>query len=238
MLVKGKSHKDGGIQAVYGASKRPIELEGGEVVINKDSVESDKVFYLDGIPMFPKEILNTINTMDGNGAPIPIDVTATELKELFGDGGQIPSRAYDADYSDEWFDSVEDLYDPIWRLDCSGQTRQAMDLLYAHNNKYKTSLPTILIVAIVIQIFWKHYQKAVNGGYSKDGWTISELKKTYGKDDVHKMLIYYMATFVAQAQKGRFAGNKLSEEERSELVDAIINFDPKLLPSDLSYNFN
>ena len=68
-LLKGKSHKQGGMPAVI-AGKEPVELEGGEYIIKKSTVDKLGVDTLDAInkgkmqvggqvpPMkrFPKEV--------------------------------------------------------------------------------------------------------------------------------------------------------------------------------------
>ena len=59
--MKGKSHKQGGI---------PIEVEGGEVIINKKSVASKKKRKFDGKKMTNCQVLNKINTENKNGVKI------------------------------------------------------------------------------------------------------------------------------------------------------------------------
>ena len=46
--LKGKSHKDGGIAAIVGG-KEPVELEGGEYIIKKSTVDKLGVDTLDAI---------------------------------------------------------------------------------------------------------------------------------------------------------------------------------------------
>ncbi|GIW67711.1 MAG: hypothetical protein KatS3mg096_579 [Candidatus Parcubacteria bacterium] len=53
--ITGKSHKEGGVI---------IEVEGGEAIINKYSVNKDDVLMCKGKP---KDILSSINTMWGTG---------------------------------------------------------------------------------------------------------------------------------------------------------------------------
>lgn len=68
-MLKGKSHADGGIKAVVTDSgDKPVELEGGEAIINKRTMKSDKVITVTGTPC---EIASKINSMDGNGVEIP-----------------------------------------------------------------------------------------------------------------------------------------------------------------------
>ena len=63
-LLKGKSHDDGGIQAVVVDTGQPVELEGDEVIINKKSMNDDREFTVTGTP---KEIASAINSIDDNG---------------------------------------------------------------------------------------------------------------------------------------------------------------------------
>jgi hypothetical protein len=51
----GRSHKNGGIKGVNVDTGDPIEVEGGEVVITKPAVESNKYYTLNGKKMKPKE---------------------------------------------------------------------------------------------------------------------------------------------------------------------------------------
>ena len=64
------SSKEGGIPAIVTDSDKQILVESQEVVINKKSVQSDKTHTFDGKPMKNKQILNEINTEDGNGVEI------------------------------------------------------------------------------------------------------------------------------------------------------------------------
>ena len=80
----GKRHYDksgkpiGGIPAVVGDSKRPVELEGGEVIINR---EASKKYWRE---------LSKINQSAGNGVPIkPQDVGADEDPEEYKEGGKV-----------------------------------------------------------------------------------------------------------------------------------------------------
>ena len=84
-LLKGKPHWDkngkslGGIKAVVTDGNRPVELEGGEVIINK---EASKKYW--------KE-LSKINQSAGNGVPIlpPEGADEDPNVEEFEKGGKI-----------------------------------------------------------------------------------------------------------------------------------------------------
>jgi hypothetical protein len=82
-LLKGKPHYDkdgkplGGIKAIVTDSDKPVELEGGEVIINK---EASKKHW--------KE-LSRINQSAGNGVPIAPPDGADEDPEEYKDGGKV-----------------------------------------------------------------------------------------------------------------------------------------------------
>ena len=89
-LLKGKPHYDsngnslGGIKAIVtDSNNKPVELEGEEVIINKKSVKSKKVLTVKGTP---KEILSTINQLDGNGVAIGDEA---EILDKYKAGGKI-----------------------------------------------------------------------------------------------------------------------------------------------------
>ena len=91
-LLKGKAHYDsegnslGGIKAVVtDQGGKPVELEGNEVIVNKKTVASEKVLTVKGTP---KEILSTLNQMDGNG--VAIGDEEAEILAKYRTGGRIP----------------------------------------------------------------------------------------------------------------------------------------------------
>ncbi len=82
-VLKGKSHKQGGIKAVVtDLDNKPVELEGDEAIIKKTALKDEKVRVRKGTNA---EILNDINTEAG-GNPIhaPSDLKM-EKWELIGD---------------------------------------------------------------------------------------------------------------------------------------------------------
>ena len=82
----GDSHQDpsNGISAIVD-NDRPILVEGNEVIINKKTVQSEKVLTVKGTP---KEILSTLNQMDGNG--VAIGDEEAEILAKYRTGGSIP----------------------------------------------------------------------------------------------------------------------------------------------------
>jgi ribosomal protein L37AE/L43A len=80
-LFVGKSHDDGGIPAVVVDTGQPIEVEGGEVIINK---EASKKYW--------KE-LSKINQSAGNGVAIPPPMEFSKDVSTYKGGGKISISA-------------------------------------------------------------------------------------------------------------------------------------------------
>lgn len=76
-LLVGKSHADGGMPAIVVDTGQPIEVEGGEVIINK---EASKKYW--------KE-LSKINQSAGNGVPIPPPADFSGDVSQYNRGGKI-----------------------------------------------------------------------------------------------------------------------------------------------------
>ena len=84
----GNSHKDGGIQAINKAIGKPLEMEGGEVVITKPAVEDNELREFEGEMLTNRQILSKINESGGGvsfaelGAELPtqIEFCGTEYK--------------------------------------------------------------------------------------------------------------------------------------------------------------
>jgi len=80
-LFVGKSHAKGGIPAIVVDTGQPIEVEGGEVIINK---EASKKYW--------KE-LSKINQSAGNGVPIPPPMEFSKDVSSYKTGGKISMSA-------------------------------------------------------------------------------------------------------------------------------------------------
>lgn len=84
----GNSHKNGGIQAINKAIGKPLEMEGGEVVITKPAVEDNELREFEGEMLTNRQILSKINESGGGisfaekGAELPtqIEFCGTEYK--------------------------------------------------------------------------------------------------------------------------------------------------------------
>ena len=67
--LKGKTHANGGIDAIITDKNKPVELETDEVIINKETVNSKEIYSFEGKELKPVEILSILN-VDGGGVPI------------------------------------------------------------------------------------------------------------------------------------------------------------------------
>jgi hypothetical protein len=117
-ITKGKSHKEGGIPMVVKSTGQQVELEGGEGVINKRNMASDKKFEFQGKQMTTCEIASEINSANGNGVQIDCD-DVTGKKYAYENGGvvfinykedEIMYEPIDRKYyaNDKEFDSLEE----------------------------------------------------------------------------------------------------------------------------------
>ena len=98
-LFGGKSHDNGGVQAIIvDDNNRPVEIELGEVIINKKSVASNKELRLKGNA---KQILSSINSMNNNGVEI-----GHSKAEVFKFGGELkPYSGFNLNYLTWWDES-------------------------------------------------------------------------------------------------------------------------------------
>ena len=92
-LTKGKSHAKGGIKMTVKDTGQQIEVEGGEGIINKYVMTSDKKISYKGKKVTPCEIASDLNQETGNGVSFDCaetkntDMTPTDASTGFGRGG-------------------------------------------------------------------------------------------------------------------------------------------------------
>lgn len=101
-ITEGKSHKEGGIPMVVKSTGQKVELEGGEGVINKRNMASDKKFEFQGKKMTTCEIASEINSANGNGVQIDCD-NVTGKKYEYATGGKILDEEQESSFK-EWMD--------------------------------------------------------------------------------------------------------------------------------------
>lgn len=101
-LFVGKSHAEGGIPAIVTDTGQPIEVEGGEAIINKKATA------------LHWEELSKINQSAGNGVPIPPPDEADKALEKFENGGQITNKEKQLVYN-KWKKVVNMTYTELSR---------------------------------------------------------------------------------------------------------------------------
>jgi len=87
-LLDGPSHKEGGIP-VRVDGKQTVEMEGGEGVVNKRSMSSEKTYKFQGKDKTTCEIVSELNQKEGNGVKFDCDDVEGK-KYRFEEGGLTP----------------------------------------------------------------------------------------------------------------------------------------------------
>ena len=101
-LFVGKSHAEGGIPAIVTDTGQPIEVEGGEAIINKKATA------------LHWEELSKINQSAGGGVPIPPPDDADKVLEKFEQGGKITVKEKKLVF-DKWRKLVNMTYTELSR---------------------------------------------------------------------------------------------------------------------------
>ena len=91
-LLEGRSHKEGGIPVRVGNSQM-VEMEGGEGVVNKRSMASNKTFEFEGEEATTCEIVSELNQKEGDGVAFDCD-TVEGKKYKYQNGGKTGSTWY------------------------------------------------------------------------------------------------------------------------------------------------
>jgi hypothetical protein len=76
-MIEGRSHSQGGEK--YYSEDQDVELEGGEAVINKKSINDDKTYTFTGTP---RQIASAINSLDGNGVEFDKGAKEVSLEDI------------------------------------------------------------------------------------------------------------------------------------------------------------
>lgn len=88
-LTKGKSHAEGGIKMKVKSTGQNIEVEGGEVIINKKNVSDPTKLDFEGEQKTTCEILSDLNSRNGNGVTLECD-SVEGKKYKHEKGGKLP----------------------------------------------------------------------------------------------------------------------------------------------------
>lgn len=98
-LTKGKSHAEGGIPMTVKDTGQNIEVEGGEIIINKKSVADNKKHTFDGEQLTKCEVASKINEDNNNG--VKIDCDSVEGKKYKHEkGGKLQGQELDQVFDD------------------------------------------------------------------------------------------------------------------------------------------
>jgi hypothetical protein len=90
-LLEGPSHKEGGIPVRVGESNM-VEMEGGEGVVNKRSMSSEKKYNFEGGEKTTCEIVSELNQKEGQG--VKFDCDDVEGKKYKFERGGILSPSF------------------------------------------------------------------------------------------------------------------------------------------------
>jgi hypothetical protein len=88
-LTKGKSHAEGGIKMKVKSTGQNIEVEGGEVIINKKNVADPTKLDFEGEQKTTCEILSDLNSRNDNGVTLECD-SVEGKKYKHKEGGKLP----------------------------------------------------------------------------------------------------------------------------------------------------
>jgi hypothetical protein len=80
-LAEGPPHSKGGIPLVVKSTGQNIEIEGGELVVNKFSSSETEKFEFEGKDLTPCEIVSELNSMDNNGVEIDCNKIVGRFKK-------------------------------------------------------------------------------------------------------------------------------------------------------------
>ena len=95
-LTKGKSHAEGGIKMRVESTGQKIEVEGGEVIVNKKNVADETTLEFEGEQKTTCEILSDLNSRNGNGVTLECD-SVEGKKYKHQEGGKLPKQTPKSD---------------------------------------------------------------------------------------------------------------------------------------------
>jgi len=85
-ITYGNSHEEGGIKVRNNSTNEMLEVEGGEAVINKRSMASDKKVKLNGKNMSVCEAVSELNELEGG---VKLECSDVEDKQFLAEGGSV-----------------------------------------------------------------------------------------------------------------------------------------------------
>jgi ppGpp synthetase/RelA/SpoT-type nucleotidyltranferase len=90
-ITKGRSHKEGGIPMTVRSTGQQIEMEGGEIVINKRNSADSTKYEFEGKQLTTCEISSILNSKNNNGVKIDCDNIVGKKYE-YKEGGMIENK--------------------------------------------------------------------------------------------------------------------------------------------------
>jgi hypothetical protein len=194
----GDSHQDpsNGISAIVD-NDRPILVEGNEVIINKKTVASEKILTIKGTP---KEILSTLNQMDGNG--VAIGDEEAEILAKYRNGGKIPREKHRLYLGEEggmgvspkgMFESAVQMenegIDSETIRSITGWFRNPFDKLWRFEiSDREAKINLSKIVSTIKKVVSSKSEVTLS---LKDVYTNNELSKAYGKSIEELPFMFY-----------------------------------------------
>lgn len=167
----GRPHSEGGIKGVNKAIDQPIEVEGGEVIVNKKSVADPTEFNFEGKKMNGREIMSYLNQRNGGVA--------------FAKGGEVPQDGIETDdnflYLVETISQFRDSKDmeKKWNKSAFGEYRYA---------NFKVEEPTKKMVRAFNAVVEDYFGKSWRANHIPTPLiSISIDKPTYKGDDYGSM---------------------------------------------------
>jgi len=146
-LTKGKSHKEGGIPMTVKSTGQKIEVEGGEGIINKHSMSSDKKYEYEGKEKTTCEIASDLNQKEGEGVGFSCD-TVESKKYKFMKGGKTKNprlKKGDSVWVDarKWQDSNGNTYHNV-NVYVNGDHIGESGQMYGYGTQYLTTANKML----------------------------------------------------------------------------------------------
>jgi len=160
-ITYGASHDNGGIPVKNASTGEMLEVEGGEGIVNKRSMASDKMVKLNGKQMTICEAVSQLNQMEGGVKFSCDDVEHRQFIEEMENGGEL-ERGERTEL--EHIQVLKDLY--ARRLTPKQATKQIAKDHLKENPNYYTELRRI--------------EKMANGGKSSCGCSHHTTKFNYG----------------------------------------------------------
>lgn len=203
----GNSHDNGGIQAINKAIGKPLEMEGGEVVITKPAVEDTELREFEGKMLTNRQILSKINESGGGvsfaelGAELPtkIEFCGTEYK-----------------YGGETLTDYE-IAHRISKCGCNHEENSYAD--GGETEKRTTAIKTTSL---------KHYKELLAKGLKAELVTKQDLNKLENGGNLEKDLKENAINVAVNATETLPLMEKGGETSNNEIMELVISPDNNL----------